>query len=252
MLFGVYGESQSGFSVNPFLWTMHYELIGSMLVFTILLAYRYLVHPWLIVIGSAIVLSMIDGGYSNYACFLFGMWIAFARQSGFMQKVSEAKYSQLISAALIGFIAIFGGLKRLNGGFVWEHAVVFGVPFMVAIAVNKNATAFLSSKVSLFLGRISFPIFVLQFPVIVSITSWAIVYANADGVISLPDAGWIIFLSLASSVIASLLFSPVEDFTRRVGKWVAQNEMRLGSASSTPEQADKPLTLFRKVQIAMR
>lgn len=226
VLFGVYGEQKSGLSINPFLWTMHYELIGSMLVFVVLLAYRYVANPWLIILTTASVLAMVDEGYSNYSCFLFGIWIASARQSGFLQKLAEIKNSQPTSAVVIGVVAVVGGLKRLNGGFVWEHAVCFAVPLMIAAAVNKQATSFLSSRVSVFLGKISFPIFLLQFPVIVSITSWAIVYAYADGAITNWDAVWIASLSLCASIVVSALFLPVETFTSRVGRWIARRQLR--------------------------
>lgn len=248
-LFGVYGEQKSGLSINPFLWTMHYELIGSMLVFVVLLAYRYVVHPWLMILGTASILAMVDGGYSNYSCFLFGIWIASARQSGFLQKLVETRNSQLISAAVIGFVAVVGGLKRLNGGFVWEHAVCFAVPFMIAAGVNKQAVAFLSSRVSVFLGKISFPIFLLQFPVIVSITSWAIVYAYVDGTITNWDAVWIASLSLCASIVVSALFLPIETLTSRVGRWLVRNELRsdeVMSGSCEPAWA-AVFSFFRKV-----
>lgn len=222
MFFGVYAEQKSGLSINPFLWTMHYELIGSMLVFTVLLAYRYLAHPWWIVLTVAIALTIVNEGYSNYACFLLGIWMASARQSGVIDQIKRYRNSQILSAAVLVVIAVVSGLKRLNGGFVWEHAAFFAFPFMIAVAVNEGATSFLSSRFSQFLARISYPIFLLQFPVIISVTAWAIVYANSDGFLSGVEVGWIMALSLAVCVVAATLFLPIEAFTLRFGKVIGR------------------------------
>jgi peptidoglycan/LPS O-acetylase OafA/YrhL len=68
----------------------------------------------------------------------------------------------------------------------------------------------LSLGVSQFLGRISFPLYLVQFAVIVSLSANVIIWADANGTLTATTA----LLIAAGSVIASLalatLFLPIE------------------------------------------
>ncbi|WP_372787056.1 acyltransferase family protein [Phenylobacterium sp.] len=214
-LLGVYGDADPRAAVDPFLWTMRYEMAGSVLVFIVLLAFRRLWAPWLILLGLALLLTA-HPGRAYLACFLFGIAFSAARASGVFARIQDARGSGLLSG---GALIVLGGLDGWANlsGFA-ANPVLFTVPILFAVSCNRRLCDALSSRPSRFLGRLSFPIYLMQFPVLVSFTSGAIVYAQARG--GLTTAGvWIIAtLSLSLCLLAAVAFLPVETLERWVGE----------------------------------
>lgn len=71
-----------------------------------------------------------------------------------------------------------------------------------------------SSRLSLWLGKISFPLFLIQFPVLLSVTSGLIVLAGPEHVRAFSFL--IASLSIAVAILAATAFQPVEIVTRAI------------------------------------
>src|SRR5690349_7082535 len=91
---------------------------------------------------------------------------------------------------------------------------------------NCQVAVSLSAPPSLWLGQISFPIFLLHFPVIVSFTSGMALLAHAHGLLS-PAMIWLIVsASAALCLFISRLFRPVETWAARAGALACKVMMR--------------------------
>ncbi len=73
----------------------------------------------------------------------------------------------------------------------------------------------------MFLGKLSFPIYLVQFPFLVSVTSGAICYAQNRSVITPSIALMIAVASIFGCAIVAYGFEPVETLTRWTGNRVA-------------------------------
>ena len=121
-------------------------------------------------------------------------------------------------------------------GFLTPSVIAGGV-VVVCVYASDSLTRFFSAPVSLWLGRISFPIFLLHFPVIVSFTSGMALLANAHGLLS-PAMIWLIVLaSAALCLLASRLFRPVETWAARAGNLACTVMMRDAAGSATRSSA---------------
>jgi peptidoglycan/LPS O-acetylase OafA/YrhL len=119
-------------------------------------------------------------------------------------------------------------------GVARGYVAVFAIPLVIAVFCNKFLCKFFSSGISRSLGVISFPLYLVQFPVIVSFTSGAIVYQSKRGAISASDVWAIGTMSLAVCFVAAWLFLPVEVFTKWVGDRLVSRLIVRSTAKKIP------------------
>ena len=213
-------------SLIPFLWTMRIELIGSILTFFILLLCHRRRAGWPLV-GVAFSVFMIfylivgDMTFGNLACFITGIVFAKLRFSGIFEHAHKSRFVN--SASLIVIVVLLAvDSIMMAAGVHYSRAPVFAMILVLALFCNKQAAVFLSNRVSRFLGRISFPLFLVQFPVIISFTSWAIVRVNSSD--QLTNLSFPIFVSsLIICLLLAVVFEPVEIFTKLCGKLLTKD-----------------------------
>jgi len=163
-------------SYNPYLWPMGLELAGSMLVFCVYLVYRRLAHA-LCALGVATIGLALAG--SPYALFLFGIVLGGLRARGLFARLHRSPALNRIGT--LGAIVAIWFVHRHQADFpsltpTIKIALAGAVVFVCY--ASRDILPFMRSRLSRFLGRISFPLYFMQFAVIVSWTSWCIVYAN--------------------------------------------------------------------------
>jgi peptidoglycan/LPS O-acetylase OafA/YrhL len=220
-LLDVYRLDFSPAAVDPFLWTMKYEMQGSFLVFAIILSFRYLKLPWLIILISALIL-LLNSETSRIACFVFGIMFAAARINGVFVEIKKHRISMILSSVFLLVLACIDGFFHLKGGGHGDHGshrhiTAFAVPIVFLIYCNSPLCQFLSSRVSRKLGDLSFPLYLVQFPVLISFTSMAIIIATVHGRLNVVSIFAIGLSSVGVCLLCSFLFLPVEKFTRYVG-----------------------------------
>jgi peptidoglycan/LPS O-acetylase OafA/YrhL len=219
-LLGVYTPLRAYQSVDPFLWTMHFEMLGSFVVFGVLLAWRH-VRAAPIVVAVLAVLALAQPGTSLIACFLFGVCFSQARMSGVFAAVQQRPLVQAASWGLVGMLA-FAASRAQIANVAKEQLPFYAVPLVFAVFCNKVLCDLFASGPSRLLGKLSFPLYLVQFPVLVSFTSWAIVFAQAHGGLALPAVWTIALASLALCLVAAAAFLPVEQATRWVGERISR------------------------------
>jgi len=84
--------------------------------------------------------------------------------------------------------------------------VVAAPVFLLGVHSNPHLLGFFRSRLSLFLGRISFPLYVLQFPVLVSLSSWLFWKVGAAGGLG-PGSG--LAVAFTSCAVTGVLAFPL-------------------------------------------
>ncbi len=212
----------------PFLWIMRIEMLGSLLVLVYLFADRLIRRRY-----TAIVFMLLIslGADSMLACFPIGMLCANARTRGGFAWLRRHGFTEPLALAGFTLALVIGTwCNRVWQGFLTPSVIAGGV-VVVCVYASERLTWFFSVPVSLWLGRISFPIFLLHFPVIVSFTCWAALLANAHGVLT-PAMIWLIVMtSAALCLFASNLFRPVETWAGQGGNLACKVMMRDAGAA---------------------
>jgi len=161
---------------NPFLWTMRVEMFGSLIVFFLLFIEPYFKRSTLL-FGAAALLTMAARSYVS--CFLVGMLYAQARQGGVFAALQKRPWTAPVCWGGLAALVLADGylhtndLHQSDGTQMYVAIVVVGIVF-----ANKGMSNFFANAPSRFLGRLSFPLYLVQFPVFISLTSGLIVRAH--------------------------------------------------------------------------
>jgi peptidoglycan/LPS O-acetylase OafA/YrhL len=211
-LLKVYVAPSGDLAYNPFLWTMSIEMAGSMLVFLMCYLWPRLKQPERVCIYLVIALTAIG---SFFALFFAGVLFSHWRRRGVLERFLIDRTHQVAALLILALcVALYIGFGNRDAPGAALRRVM--IPLMAMVLVfcaytQSRLRAFFSGCVSRFLGVISFPLYLLQFQVLISLMSWLVVrdYA-AKGQF---DRGALIgfaCLTVAVTIAAAWCFSQVE------------------------------------------
>jgi peptidoglycan/LPS O-acetylase OafA/YrhL len=225
----VFVTDEPRLALNPFLGTMRIEFLGSLIVFCYLVIEarsRY----------KATILVLLTGLFAGYdsflACFPFGVLCSYLRSKGAFETIRQSHVAQGITA-IVAFSSLAAGTycnRIWPGWFLPSIAAACIMTF--SVYGNRVLIHFLSIRLSRWLGRISFPLYLTHFPVIASFTSGLVVVAWTAGCFT-PIAIWLIVIASATlSLLAAWVFLPVELLARRISGLVARMAFRVAERLS--------------------
>ena len=130
-LFDVFVSDNAGHAVNPMLWTMPIEFLGSFLVFALLLIWSGFSRPRTLLLGLFIVAAAApSGSTANYlSCFFAGVAFADWRARGLFADLG-ARLAWAPWAA-IGFLAVTDGTLQWLGAEQGKTAIAIALMFAV-------------------------------------------------------------------------------------------------------------------------
>jgi peptidoglycan/LPS O-acetylase OafA/YrhL len=200
------------------LWTMHYEFIGSFIVFG--LAYFIIavkVNPYvsLYTIGIVTLVATIISPW--YLCFTLGVVIAL-----FHNEMKEHIFFKL--GALIAASYLMGYIKPI-GWYAWLEGINLNSVIVYALASTLLICAFLPCRVNgwvakffIILGELSFPIYLTHMLILTSVGSWIYVHVHEAG-------GNYVAISMISSVMLSAAASAPLIYLNRLWLKVMSSEL---------------------------
>lgn len=162
---------------NPVLWTMTIEFYGSMLVFAMALLFGQRRNRWTFYLAAAVAFFN-----SYYLAFIIGMALA----DMFTNKTPAFKTSNKIILSIILFVGLFIGsypvstvtsdslYSFLNNGFFQTPKMIYHITgagmIMYVLSNSQWLQKAFSSPVPVFLGKISYSLYLVHFLVISSFT----------------------------------------------------------------------------------
>jgi peptidoglycan/LPS O-acetylase OafA/YrhL len=210
-------------SLNPVLWTMRTELVGSIVVFAVAAFLPRTRRP-----AAYIALALLAYLSGSGAVFLLIPFMAGAllREADWLDRLPAGPWWPAILA--IGLLC--GGVPYADYiGTVYEPLVravdlVSGNPvgtiriggaFLLAAAVLKLRPQVLAWRPAQFLGRISFPLYLIHFPIMASYLCWT--YLRLDGAFVVGLALSFVVLAIASAaVMERLIERPSVELSRLI------------------------------------
>lgn len=167
---------------NLVLWTMQIELFGSLCIYAVFRVFpQKLWNLLLVCIAAALLWVFPYGSWTHIVPFALGGLLAQAMEAGYL------KPSRWGSIGVVGGLFL-GGLPRAgsNGSLLEPVANIVrlvGSPYIIILSLgavmllagiikSNAATHFLSRPVPALIGRLSFPIYLLHFPMLGTILAW--------------------------------------------------------------------------------
>ncbi|MFL5730468.1 MAG: acyltransferase family protein [Cytophagaceae bacterium] len=157
---------------NTTLWTMYYELYGSFLVFGIAIIVTRLRKRYLLYFILCCAFFILKQNY--YIAFVTGVFLSDCLVNGKLEILNKPVFAGLIlltalyfgSHPITGYHSIYKVLEvfKVEDPFIFYHIV--GAFFTLLLAVSYSPLQKLLSKKSfLFLGRLSFSMYLLHVPI---------------------------------------------------------------------------------------
>jgi peptidoglycan/LPS O-acetylase OafA/YrhL len=195
-LLGVYANHTKATSYNPFLWTMSLEMVGSILAFLTCYLWPRFRNGKTLVAVMAVLLFALD---SFFCLFFAGMFLGLLRIDSFYAGAAAGNPQQAVWLA--GFIALVLLLVAKNGhSLPLFFDLAMAVAFVFVLYAQRGLRGFLRGRLSTWVGDMSFPIYLVQFAVIISFESWLVTVWNEHR----AATGWLPLIGL-SSVVVTLL-----------------------------------------------
>jgi len=174
-LIGVYASHTKLNSYNPFLWTMSVEMVGSMLVFIMCYLWPRIRNAKAVLVFLAVVLFALG---TFFSLFFVGMLFGLLRHESFYVKFIDNRKWQFLCPAVLSALAL---LPVATSG---QHVPLqFDLGIAAALVFlfysHRGLRSMMRSRLSRWIGDISFPIYLVQFAVIISLESWLLVIWNS-------------------------------------------------------------------------
>lgn len=235
-LFDVYVDPNAN-TYNAVLWTMRYELWGSLILLGGLWCLRKRYARWA---GYLVAGALCYYFSSALLAFVFGAVLA-----ELTPKISAVTSSSPRRARAAAWLLLLSALlaSTFRSGMLWSPIALslIAAAILLSILLSPPMKRFLSSKVSVTLGHLSFPLYLTHLLVICSWSSWLYIWLHNKSVETLPLSITVAVSSVGMALLAAAAFSPVETWAIRFSR--AFSTLLLGRRRTDPGiQASSPLT----------
>ncbi|BEM22964.1 acyltransferase family protein [Serratia nevei] len=210
----------SGHIYNPVLWTMKIELIGSLFVYVacvlfkrskfLSLAVFFVLSIAILPFSTLIALSMV--------CFF----------CGFVYSAFDVNYKNNLLGAILVIVGLYlAGIHNDSESYRWLTYVVKGRSYLLfnfisgimivyGVLTSNLISRALENNLLVYLGKLSFPIYVIHIPVIM-----LTIYLTRDlATTSVVSMLTVSAISLLSTVLLARFVVPVDDFSISFSKRV--------------------------------
>ena len=213
--FDVFFRYDPDATYNSSLWTMPVELAGSLLIYSYLAIFRATetIH-WRLVALVTLALFLV---IPVLACFMIGYSIAELGRKHTVESLCEHLGIRHPETILLSLFVISGVLATY---FKDDNrlACVFASNMVFAVAYSKGLKSFFSNSASHFLGRISFPLYLIQIPIICSWSAYLYVRLPTLGLDASASNLINLFSTIFLCLLCAVLLLPVEKLSVSLSK----------------------------------
>jgi peptidoglycan/LPS O-acetylase OafA/YrhL len=227
-LYGVFFRYRDDATYNSSLWTMPVELMGSFLVYGFLAIFRRSTTvQWRI---SVLLTLAFLCSTPLYACFTLGYLIAESNKNFAVSK--RRKGSDFFLICVFVGVSVFSTFPQFRGDDEITYDMVtclIATALVGTVSFSSMLRGFFSNSLSRFLGKISFPLYLIQIIVICSWSSY--LYLNLPLLCSSPSLAALINLltTVLLCIGLSVLLLPIERFSISASKKLGSILLMKGS-----------------------
>ncbi|MBO9332674.1 acyltransferase family protein [Achromobacter xylosoxidans] len=226
-----YGEADS---YNAVLWTMPFEMLGSLLIFAMLFlagANRVIQSC---AISAFIAWTAFKG--SPLLAFALGMAVAFIKVTGASHRI---RFRSQVGGGLLLVATLTISLYRLFGGAP-VHLALYAVAILISVELSPALQSLLSTRLSKWLGTVSFPLYLTHLLVFCSLSSSMVLALANDGALTTSHRIVIGITSITVALIVAAAFEPIERLAIRASRAISSTVAALLPPGRRASPAEAP------------
>jgi peptidoglycan/LPS O-acetylase OafA/YrhL len=232
VFYGVFFKYDWYGSYNIVLWTIPMQLTGSFLIYGFMALFRRTaVTPWALAI--LITAALLDST-PPLACFMVGYLLA-ELKARFREPIQH-RAGDLVLVGMFLMACVLSTQSHFKGD---RAIVLLGGSMVAAVSFSHTLRAIFSVRFSRFLGRISFPLYLIQIPIICSWSCYWYMTLPTLGFSSWASLLLNLVTSVALCVLAAVALIPVDKFSisasKKLGGLLLRHDAS-AAASSAPEK----------------
>lgn len=211
-LYNTFHSFTAATSYNSSLWTIRYEWLGSLIIYSYLAIFRKDLNvQWLIAITILIILL---NEAPIFSCFIGGYLIAELKNS-YPSILKTPRLVQILSTTCFILIIItFTYWRPYNTTIICAAAILF----VASISFSKPLQCFFSMRLSRFLGKISFPLYLIHIFVICSWSSYLFIFLSFMEIEPIIAISINIISSTFITLAIAISLLPIEKFSVKSSK----------------------------------
>jgi peptidoglycan/LPS O-acetylase OafA/YrhL len=189
------------------LWTMSYEMFGSLVVFCLCASHPYIRDP-VRVYGTFAVCLVLSGNYIGL--FIVGYCLALMRTR---RDQTERKTMGPVGGGMALVVLLVSAVGALMSSGQVRHVLTMIEAIAICQVAYRNdlVRRTLSAPVSAWLGRISFAMYWVQFALLVSLYSMGVVYLSERGQLTAVSGLALALLVTMACVLAAVIGTFLEE-----------------------------------------
>ncbi|MCK6732985.1 acyltransferase [Enterobacter bugandensis] len=212
-IYDVFFNYDPNITYNSSAWTMPIELAGSMLIYAFIGIFKPQIKT--LHIPSVIFTIFLYFNSPYMFCFMTGYLLAILKIRIHDINIKWFNFIILLCFISVIYIDTYHRPVEENLQALEAIAIIFCASY------SKTLKKFFESKVSLFLGEISFPLYLVQIIVICSWSSFLRIYFIANEITGFASMFGILSSSLVICIALSKLFIPVDKYSVIYSKKIA-------------------------------
>lgn len=242
--FDAFFQYESSTSYNKVLWTMSIEYTGSLLIYLSIGIFRQQdskIHL-LPLIGTFIYLFRKDPSIS---CFLLGYFLA----EVYFIYVHDKKIKYLNLLSIFLFIASILLSTFYKGMESDQYVTLLAFMLVSSVTFSPLLQNLFTCRLSRFLGRISFPLYLMHMIVICSWSSYLIIHLPLYAFDQQMVANIVLVTTIILCILSAWIISPIEVFSPKFSKYLSKklialvinlvNKIRFTDQGKSPDFANK-------------
>jgi peptidoglycan/LPS O-acetylase OafA/YrhL len=215
--FDVFFHYDRTVSYNIVLWTMPIEYAGSVLIYLSIGLFRHENKKIYLFPLVAAVLYLFRND-PPLACFILGYFLAEAYFS-YGHIIKKLKFINSISTLLFIVPVIISTFYRPESD---RYTALLAFILVLSVTFSPVLKNFFSNSISRFLGKISFPLYLIHMIVISSWSSYLFLHLPLYGYEHQVVANIIVATTLILSIFLAWIMSPMEEFSLKASKYLSK------------------------------
>lgn len=191
---------------NRVLWTMQFEFKGSILIF--ILPWMFRKNSTLHWVFVSLVTFFLWFYNPLYSAFLFGYFLA--KLNNLIQNfVSKNSFivSEFYGLFLFITVVLLSTFYRPNDD---KYTALMAMALILSVQISSYLNSFFSNRISRFLGKISFSVYMIQMGVIFSLSSYMFLHKDTLSTHNFISSNIIILATVVFTLILGYLLTPID------------------------------------------